>query len=104
MWVDDTYEVKVQAKDGTLALTSDIPAVPVKQVKLNGAALTPDASGAVNVNALTAHQSLTAYCTKAELKTALASVGQIPSGDGANLENAIAKFNALFSALSALTD
>ena len=42
--------------------------------------------------------------SKAELKTALASVGQIPGGDGANLENAIAKFNALFSALSALTD
>lgn len=52
---------------------------------------------------LTSHNH-TGYVSKAELKTALASVGQIPSGDGANLENTIAKFNALFAALSALTD
>ena len=36
----------------TLALVSQIPSVPVKSVKLNGAALTPDTNGAVNIPAL----------------------------------------------------
>ena len=44
-----TGAVVLNAADVGAATPSDIPAVPVKAVKRNGTALTPDANGAVNV-------------------------------------------------------
>ena len=46
---NNTYHLEIPSKNGTLALTSDIPEVPVKSVKRNNTALTPDANGAVNI-------------------------------------------------------
>jgi hypothetical protein len=45
---------------------------------------------------------ITGYVSKAELATAIAAVGSIPSGDNANLENTIAKFNLLIQKLTEL--
>lgn len=49
---DQEYTLTIPSATGTLALTSDIPAVPevpVKAVEVNGTALEPDANGAVNI-------------------------------------------------------
>lgn len=43
------HRLEFPLKGGTLALTSDIPAVPVKSVKVNGEALTPDSNDAVDI-------------------------------------------------------
>lgn len=50
------------------ALKSDIPAVPVKAVKRNGTALTPDASGAVNVEVPEVDASLSRTGAAADAK------------------------------------